>query len=104
MPGGKIHPNLDTEYNPIVSIWGGSWPGLISVRIVFLIIIAFIGSYYFFKPSIVVKEKKLNFPDFIYCFFYDKLGIWQLYKAGLVLKQSTSGLFKVVVRLKGKNA
>lgn len=69
-------PDLKGEYNPLVSLIGASWSGLIIVQFILLCLIAFVSTFYFFKPRIIVKVKNLNFPDFIYCFFFEKLKPW----------------------------
>ncbi|MFC1581524.1 hypothetical protein ACFL3L_01335 [Candidatus Neomarinimicrobiota bacterium] len=70
-------PDLSNEYNPIVSLFGASWIGLISVQLVCLIIIAIIGFFYFKQRSIIVLEKNLNFTEFIYCYFNNELKPWR---------------------------
>ena len=47
-------PNLKNEYNPIVSIFGASWLGLISIQLIFI----------------------MAFTDFVYCYFYSKSKPW----------------------------
>lgn len=69
-------PDLDTEYNPLVSILGHSWKGLIGTQLLFLIAIALFGAYYFFKPKRNVERPGLNFPDFIYYFFFHTQKPW----------------------------
>lgn len=69
-------PDLDTEYNPLVSILGHSWGGLIGTQLLFLVMIALCGAYYFFKPKRNVECKGLNFPDFIYYYFFHTLKPW----------------------------
>jgi phosphotransferase system glucose/maltose/N-acetylglucosamine-specific IIC component len=39
-------------------------------------VIAFIGYFYFNQPSVKVLEENLNFTDFIYCYFNNKLKPW----------------------------
>ena len=69
-------PNLKSEYNPLVSIFGASWFGLVGTQFLFLLVIAFFGSFYFSRPAIIVSIPKLNFSDFIYCYFFGKLKPW----------------------------
>lgn len=69
-------PELDSEYNPIVSVFGASWFGLIVVQSVFLIVVVLFGYLYFSYPPIVVSEPDLNFPDFMYCYFFGTLKPW----------------------------
>ncbi len=69
-------PELADEYNPIVSILGHSWAGLIGTQLIFLLVISLFGGYYFFKPRRKVEQKGLPFSDFIYCFFFHELKPW----------------------------
>ncbi len=69
-------PELADEYNPIVSIFGHSWGGLIGTQLLFLVVISLFGAYYFFKPRRKVEMKELPFADFIYCFFFHELKPW----------------------------
>ncbi len=69
-------PDLNNEYNPIVSIFGASWLGLISIQFIVLVTIALIAYFYFEQQPVMVLEKKLNFTDFTYCYFFDKLRPW----------------------------
>jgi hypothetical protein len=69
-------PDLSSEYNPIVSIFGLSWPSFITFQFVILLIIFAFGFQYFSREPIVVNQSNLNFPDFIYCFFFGSLKPW----------------------------
>ena len=70
------NPNLNYEYNPIVSIFGASWTGLIGMQLIVLLIVAFFAWYYFKLPAVKVAEENLNFPDFVYCFFSNQNRPW----------------------------
>lgn len=69
-------PDLSTEYNPVVSIFGASWLPLIGFQILLLTLISAFGAFYFFKPPIKVEDRGLNFSDFIYCYFFGELKPW----------------------------
>lgn len=69
-------PELEAEYNPVVSIFGASWRGLIATQIALIILISFIGRFYFFMPVINVTVPNLSFSDFIYVYFFGKLRSW----------------------------
>ncbi len=69
-------PTLSNEYNPLVSLMGSSWLGLITVQVLFLTVVSAFGAYYFFKPPRIVSTKGLSFPDFIYCYFFHTLKPW----------------------------
>ena len=72
----KYNPNLNYEYNPLVSIFGASWTGLIGAQLVLLMVVAFFAWYYFKLPAVKVTEENLNLPDFVYCYFFHKARPW----------------------------
>lgn len=69
-------PDLTAEYNPVVSVLGSSWQGLITVQLVFLLAVALFGTFAFFSEPPKVTMKGLNMPDFIYCYFFHELRPW----------------------------
>ena len=69
-------PNLASEWNPIVSRLGASWPGFIAVQILITGTVIILGWFYFYGKRPEVNLKGLNFSDFVYCFFYGKLKPW----------------------------
>jgi hypothetical protein len=66
-------PNLQAEWNPVVSRLGASWPGFIAVQALFMLIVIVLGRFYFYGKRPDVAVKGLGFTDFVYCFFYGKL-------------------------------
>ncbi len=70
-------PDLSAEYNPIVSVLGHSWAGMIGTQLVFIVIIALFAKKFFFAEPRIVTEKGFSFPDFIYVFFFHELKPWK---------------------------
>jgi len=70
-------PDLSHEYNPVVSMLGHSWAGMIGTQIVFIVIIALFAQYFFLKPRRIVRAPGLSFVDFIYFFFFHELKPWR---------------------------
>lgn len=69
-------PDLTEEYNPIVSLLGSSWTGLITTQLIFIAIISLFGAFYFFMKPNGVIQKNLNISDYIYCYFFHELRPW----------------------------
>lgn len=70
-------PDLQQEWNPLVSLFGFSWAGLLFTQ---LLIVTFVGILMFFYFSHPPRQKKivhgLSFNDFIYIYFFGKILPW----------------------------
>jgi len=61
----KYTPDLSNEKNPLVTIFGLRWKGIITIHIIGFIIIAYLSSLYFFaKKDILPRDKGLTFKEF----------------------------------------
>lgn len=65
-------PELRYEWNPIVSIFGYSWLGMLLTQILLIGIIIFVMSFYFSKKPLTNPPSDLSFNDYIYYYFYNK--------------------------------
>jgi hypothetical protein len=72
----RYTPNLKGEWNPVVSLFGASWTGLIIFQVSLVLFISVIVYYYFAREIFSIPEKDLSYPDFIYCYFFGKLVPW----------------------------
>lgn len=70
------NPDLTYEYNPLVSLFGASWAGLIGIQFFILLIVSFFACFYFKLPEVQVAEENLNFTDFVYFYFFNKKRPW----------------------------
>ncbi len=57
-------PNLINEYNPLISIIGASWTGLIFFQVILIILISFVGYFYFFLPRNTIPSSEFSFKQF----------------------------------------
>lgn len=69
-------PDLEQEYNPLVSIFGATWPTFLLFQLLLFLFIELWAFIYFKFPPVVVREKNLNFTDFIYVYFFGMLRPW----------------------------
>lgn len=69
-------PDLSREWNPLVSLLGASWPGLILVQIIIVAFVSWLMFFYFNRTPTVIEQKGLSFHDFIYVYFFGKLRPW----------------------------
>lgn len=65
-------PELHNEWNPVVSIFGYSWLGMLVTQILLISFIIFVMSFYFYKEPIVNPPYDLNFKEYIYYYFHNK--------------------------------
>jgi len=70
-------PNLEREWNPIISFLGISWPGFILSQVFVFSFVTGVMYFYFRKPSIVSAPPGLSFNDFIYYYFFGELRPWR---------------------------
>lgn len=65
-------PKLTHEWNPLVSVLGASWLGLILVQAVLVLLIGVLMYFYFSRKTFLVFPPGLTLNDYIYYFFYEK--------------------------------
>ena len=68
-----IHtPKLRYEWNPIVSVFGFAWIGMLLTQILVISLIVAIMSFYFFKKPLINLPDDLSFRDYIYFYFHNQ--------------------------------
>jgi len=68
-----IHtPKLRYEWNPIVSVFGYEWIGMLLTQILVISLIVAIMSFYFFKKPLINLPDDLSFRDYIYFYFHNQ--------------------------------
>ncbi len=68
-----IHtPRLQYEWNPIVSVFGYSWMGMLIAQILVVSLILTVMSFYFFKKPLTNLPNDLSFRDYIYYYFHNQ--------------------------------
>ena len=65
-------PKLHYEWNPIVSVFGYSWLGMLITQVLLISFIIFVMSFYFYKKPIVDPPNDLSFKEYIYYYFHNK--------------------------------
>lgn len=70
-------PELDAEYNPIVSLFGGSWRELLLSQVILVTLILTVLYFSLSVKKAPVKREGLNLGDFIYFYFFDELRPWK---------------------------
>ncbi len=69
----KITPDLSQEWNPLVSIFGHSWQGLLSVQVVLFSVAAFCVYYSIYNNAFTAYTKGLSYGKFVYFHFNGKI-------------------------------
>jgi hypothetical protein len=69
-------PDLGRELNPVISIFGASWTGLIFIQTVLVLLVASGAFFYFNRNETSLDRKDLNYLGFIYFYFSNRLGPW----------------------------
>ena len=69
-------PDLRSEWNPLISIFGVSWLGFIFTQILIVAFVSLLMFFYFNRTSTEIDQKGLSFNDFIYVYFFGKLRPW----------------------------
>ncbi|MCJ7801675.1 MAG: hypothetical protein MUP82_04880 [Candidatus Marinimicrobia bacterium] len=68
-----IHtPRLQYEWNPIVSVFGYSWMGMLITQILVVSLIVAVMSFYFFKKPLTNLPNDLSFIDYVYYYFHNQ--------------------------------
>jgi hypothetical protein len=72
----RYSPDLKCEWNPLISFFGMSWPGLIFTQIAIVAFISVLMFFYFNREPATIAQNGLSFNDFIYVYFFGKLRPW----------------------------
>jgi len=62
-------PDLATEWNPLVSVLGGSWGTLIFTQILIIGFTAILMFFYFNRKPVEIRSKRLSFREYTHCYF-----------------------------------
>ena len=65
-------PELQYEWNPVVSVFGYSWLGMLVTQILLVSLIIFVMSFYFYKKPLLDLPRDLSFKEYIYYYFHNK--------------------------------
>ncbi len=65
-------PELHYEWNPVVSVFGYSWMGMLVTQILLISFIIFVMSFYFYKKPLSNPPHDLSFKEYIYYYFHNK--------------------------------
>lgn len=65
-------PELHYEWNPVVSVFGYSWIGMLVTQVLLISLIIFVMSFYFYKEPLTNLPHDLTFKDYIYYYFHNK--------------------------------
>jgi hypothetical protein len=69
-------PDLKSEWNPLVSIFGVTWLGFVFTQILIVSFVSSLMFFYFNRTPTEIVQKGLSFNDFIYVYFFGKLRPW----------------------------
>jgi hypothetical protein len=72
----RYTPDLKFEWNPLISLFGVSWPGLILTQITIVAFISVLMFFYFNREPAKIAQDGLSFTNFIYVHFFGKLRPW----------------------------
>jgi len=68
-----IHtPTLRHEWNPVVSVFGYSWLGMLITQVLIVSFILFVMSFYFLRKPLVDPPDDLSFNEYIYYYFHNQ--------------------------------
>jgi len=65
-------PKLHYEWNPVVSVFGYSWLGMLITQVLVVSFVIFVMSFYFYKKPLVNPPTDLSFNEYIYYYFHNK--------------------------------
>jgi len=65
-------PNLEYEWNPVVSVFNYSWMGMLITQIFIVCLIVAVMSFYFFKIPLTNLPNDLSFREYIYYYFHNE--------------------------------
>jgi hypothetical protein len=69
-------PDLTSEWNPLVSIFGLTWHGFVATQIFIILFISIMMIFYFSRKPPVIQQCGLSLNDFCYVYFFEKLHPW----------------------------
>jgi hypothetical protein len=72
----RYTPDLRHEWNPLVSLFGVSWPGFILTQLLIVVFVSAMMFFYFSRESTASFQNGLSFYDFSYVYFFGKLRPW----------------------------
>lgn len=72
----RYTPDLQCEWNPLVSLFGFSWAGFIVAQIIVVVFVASLMYFYFNRKPVIIVQDGLSFDDFIYAYFFGKPLPW----------------------------
>jgi len=65
-------PALQYEWNPVVTVFGYSWLGMLVTQIILISFIIYVMSFYFYKKPLLDIPHDLSFKEYIYFYFHNK--------------------------------
>lgn len=66
-------PELLYEWNPVVTVLGFSWFGMILTQTLLITFIATLSYFYFARQTLIRFPAHLSYNDFVHYYFYDKI-------------------------------
>jgi hypothetical protein len=69
-------PDLGSEWNPLVSLFGFTWYGFVIIQIGVITFISIMMFFYFNRTTQEIKPEGLALQDFCYVYFFGKLRPW----------------------------
>jgi len=69
-------PDLRSEWNPLVSMFGLSWLGFVFTQLLIVAFVSLLMFFYFNRKPTETVQKNLSFNDFIYVYFFGTLRPW----------------------------
>jgi hypothetical protein len=69
-------PDLGSEWNPLVSLFGFTWYGFVITQICIVTFISIMMFFYFNRTPSEINLEGLSFSDFCYVYFFGKLRPW----------------------------
>jgi hypothetical protein len=72
----RYTPDLKFEWNPLISLFGVSWTGLILTQIAIVAFVSLLMFFYFNRAPATIAQNGLSFSNFIYVYFFGKLRPW----------------------------
>ena len=69
-------PDLQFEWNPMISFFGMSWIGFLVTQFIIVIFVSIFMFFYFNRKPITIFQTGLSYYNFIYVYFFGKLRPW----------------------------
>jgi len=74
----RYTPDLECEWNPLVSLFGVSWSGFIATQVLIVLFVATLMFFYFNRKPTKMVYNGLSFDDFIYTYFFGSPRPWPI--------------------------